>query len=334
MGAVTSPWDQSAASFRGALSEAVPTETLRTLHRLAPWRHAAVALRQLAVLAAAAWAVVAHGDLVWVWVPATVAIGFVLFDFTVLLHEVVHEVVVPERRSRWHRVLGHAYALPSGLSCAQFRRWHLDHHANLGTTDADPKRAYLTPRVITRLFKALYLTPALFPIYFRAAARAGASYEPALRRRIAWERRAAVAFHLALAALITWSLGPWRLLQLHLLPLLVVFPVAFTLNRLGQHYDVDPDDPAQWGTLMRPSPWLWDRIFLWSNYHLEHHYFPRVPMYHLPALRRALTGFFEGRGMRPRRYGGLLFDWFVRNRVPHTRWSAAPPAGGPARDPA
>ena len=67
-----------------------------------------------------------------------------------------------------------------------------------------------------------------------------------------------------------------------------IFPIAFTLNRLGQHYDIDPTDPAKWGTLMR-GHWFWDFAFLNSNYHLEHHYFPGVPFYRLPALQRALV---------------------------------------------
>ena len=314
-------WDQAAKSFRGALSGAVDAETLRALHAVRPGRHFLVLARQLAVLAAAVYVILRWGDLAYVWIPASVAIGFVIFDFTVFLHEVVHEVVVPQRKSWVHRVLGHLYALPSGLSFSQFRRWHLDHHDNLGTVDGDPKRHYLTPKIVTRSYKALYLTPALFPIYFRAARLAGAAYAPALRRRIAWERRAAVSLHLAIAALLVWGLGWPAALKLHLLPVFVVFPVAFTLNRLGQHYDVDPRDPAHWGTLIRPSPLLWDRVYLWSNYHLEHHYFPRVPFYNLPKLHRALGGFFDERGIRPRRYGGLLWDWLVRNRVPHTDWS-------------
>ena len=318
---MSSPWDQSAKSFRAALAEALPTETVRALHRVAPWRHVLVVVRQLAVLALAVWAILVHGDLWYAWIPASIAIGFVVFDFTVLLHEVVHEVVVPDRHSRVHRILGQLYAVPSGIAFSQFRRWHLDHHDFLGTDGRDPKRAYLTPKIVTRAFKGLYLTPALFPIYFRAARKAAADYEPALRRRIAWERRAAIGFHLGVAAVLGWQLGWWPMLQLHVLPVFFVFPVAFTLNRLGQHYDIDPSDPAQWGTLMRPSPWLWDRVFLWSNYHLEHHYFPRIPMYHLPALHRALRGFFDARGMRRRTYGGLLWDWLVRNRVPHTRWA-------------
>ena len=61
-----------------------------------------------------------------------------------------------------------------------------------------------------------------------------------------------------------------------------MFPVAFTLNRLGQHYDIDPADPAKWSTLVKRS-WFWDYAFLFSNYHLEHHYFPGVPFYNLDA---------------------------------------------------
>ena len=79
-----------------------------------------------------------------------------------------------------------------------------------------------------------------------------------------------------------------------MIPVFFVFPIAFTLNRLGQHYDIDPDDPAKWGTLMRGS-WFWDFAFLNSNYHLEHHYFPGVPFYHLPALQRALKPFYVER---------------------------------------
>jgi fatty acid desaturase len=321
---MATPWDTAAKTFRADLAEAVSADTLRTLHELAPWRHALVVLRQLLVLAAAAWVILAYGDRWYVWIPASIVIGFVVFDFTVLVHEVVHEVVVKERRSAWHGVLGPLYALPSGLSFGQFRRWHLDHHDNLGSEDKDPKRHSLTPRIVTRAYKALYFTPALFPIYFRAARREAAAYEPALKRRIAFERAAATLLHLAVPALLAWQLGWAAALKLHILPVFVVFPVAFTINRLGQHYDIDPAKPAHWGTLIKPSPWLWDRAFLWSNYHLEHHYFPRVPFYHLPALHRHLRPFFEAQGIRPRTYGGLLWDWLVRNRAPHTDWSRPP----------
>ena len=39
----------------------------------------------------------------------------------------------------------------------------------------------------------------------------------------------------------------------------------------------------------------------------------------------ALDPFFAERGIRARTYRGLLWDWFVRNRTPHTDWHASAP---------
>ena len=104
-----------------------------------------------------------------------------------------------------------------------------------------------------------------------------------------------------------------------------VFPIAFTLNRLGQHYDIDPTDPAKWGTLMS-GHWFWDFAFLNSNYHLEHHYFPGVPFYRLPELQRALGAVLRRRrSMRWRTYGELVYGWLVENQAPHTNWDGSDP---------
>ncbi|MGE0190837.1 MAG: fatty acid desaturase [Planctomycetota bacterium] len=327
---MASSWDQAAKGFRAELAASIDTDAVRALHRLSPGRHLLVALRQVLVLAAAVTAYLLWGHHLPVAIIAAIVIGFVVFGFTVLLHEVLHGLVTGARTNRAERILAHVYGVPSGLSPSQFTRWHLDHHDALGTSDADPKRHYLTPKIVKRRVKLLYLTPALFPIYFRAARRAAEGYEPGLKRRIRRERRTAIGFHLAVFAGLGLGLGWVHALWLHAIPAFVVFPVAFTVNRLGQHYDVDPADPAHWGTLLVRSPWTWDLLYLWSNYHLEHHYFPRVPCYRLPALRRELDPFFQARGIRPRTYAGLLVDWFVRNKVPHTSWET-PGAPAPAR---
>ena len=316
------PYEQAARTFLPDLARELGAERLRALHKLSAGRHFLLTLQQALLLAGAVAVILTWPDRWYAWVPASILIGFIIFSLTTLLHEVVHATVFAERRPLWNRILGHLYAAPSGLSQTQFTRWHLDHHENLGapTGGADPKRTYLSPRRVKRWFKALYMTPALFPIYFRAARKAAATYPPEVQRSIRRERIVAIGLHLAIPIVLTLTLGFSYALKLHLLPVFLVFPVAFTINRLGQHYDVDPADPAAWGTLMRKSPFLWDRLFLNSNYHLEHHYFPRIPCYRMPALRRLLQPFFERRGIRPRTYGGLLYDWFVRNTVPHTRW--------------
>ena len=70
---------------------------------------------------------------------------------------------------------------------------------------------------------------------------------------------------------------------------------------------------------MRPSR-LWDAVFLWSAYHLEHHYFPGVPFYNLRKLNRALKPFLDGKGLPERTFGSLLWLYLVRNKAPHTDW--------------
>lgn len=291
---------------------------MRELHAKVAARHFLVAGRQFLILGAATWGLVRF-DAPWIWIPLAVVQGFTVFNFTVLLHEVLHHLVFVERHPRAERALALLYATPSGISASQFTRWHLDHHAELGSDEDDPKRHHLSPKVNARWYKLLYATPALFPIYFRAARRETATYPPELQTRIARERRISIGFHLGAIALLWWAFGGPAALRAHIVPVFFVFPVAFTLNRLGQHYDIDPTDPAKWGTLMRGS-WFWNFVFINSNYHLEHHYFPGVPFYHLPALQRALKPFYAARQMHWQNYRGLLYGWLVQNKAPHTNW--------------
>ena len=308
-----------ASGLRVELGQAISREQMRLFHAKSPARHLLVAARQFLILGLATWALVRF-DSPWIWIPVAFVQGFTVFNFTVLLHEVLHHLVFERRHARAERALALAYAIPSGISASQFTRWHLDHHAELGSDEDDPKRHHLSPKINARWYKLLYATPALFPIYFRAARKETATYSNELRATIAWERRLAIGFHLGSIALLWYFFGFPAALRAHIIPVFFIFPIAFTLNRLGQHYDIDPKDPAKWGTLMK-SNWFWNFAFINSNLHLEHHYFPGVPFYNLPALQRALRPFYAQKGMRWQSYRGLLYGWLVQNKHPHTDWS-------------
>jgi fatty acid desaturase len=310
-------YSQHAGALRAELGSAISREEMRDLHRKQPVRHFAVAFRQFALLGVATWALIRFDNPI-VWIPLAFVQGFTVFNFTVLLHEVVHHTIFERRRAGVERALGLLYAIPSGISASQFTRWHLDHHAELGS-DEDPKRHHLSPKVNARWYKLLYCTPALFPIYFRAARRESSTYPAPLQRAIARERKVSLLFHLSALAVIWYVFGFYAALRTSIIPVFFIFPIAFTLNRLGQHYDIDPADPAKWGTLMRGS-WFWDFTYLNSNYHLEHHYFPGVPFYNLPRVQRALLPFYERKQMRWRSYGQLVYGWLVLNRAPHSNW--------------
>ena len=314
-------YSEHAVELKRDLAAEVPTDQLRELHRKRPLLHALIAIANVAALIGSGIAIY-HFDRWYLWLPFAIVAGFAVFDFTVLLHEVVHRAVLAESSDRAYRVLGLLYAIPSGISASQFTRWHLDHHAGLGSDTDDPKRHYLSPKRNARWLKALYFTPALFAIYFRAAARETASYEPELRKRIARERLATIGFQLAVLFAIALLLGWPVAFKLYVVPVFLVFPVAFALNRLGQHYDIEPADPAKWSTLIKGS-WFWDVVYLASNYHLEHHYFPGVPFYNLPRLQRLLMPFYEKRGVTPRGYGELVWHYLVLNKKPHSNWTPA-----------
>ena len=313
-------YSQHAAALRNELGRELSRDALVALHKKDAARHLLVAARQFAILGLATWGLIAVENPL-VWIPLAVVQGFTVFNFTVLLHEVVHHTVFEGSRPGAERFLAWLYAVPSGISASQFTRWHLDHHAELGSAEDDPKRHHLSPKINARWFKLLYCSPALFPMYFRAARKENATYPPELQRLIAFERKVSIAAHLAVLALIGAVFGVAAALRTYIIPVFFVFPIAFTLNRLGQHYDIDPDDPAKWGTLMRGN-WFWDFAFLNSNYHLEHHYFAGVPFYRLPALQRALVAFYDRRQMRWQNYSGLIYGWLVENRAPHTNWAA------------
>ncbi len=310
-----------AGALRAELGQALPRDVLKRVHEKSAARHLLLAARQFAILAAATWALIRF-DHPAIWLPLVLVQGFTIFNFTVLLHEVVHLTVFAKRRPRAERLLGMLYAVPSGISASQFTLWHLDHHAELGSSIDDPKRHHLSPKINARWFKLLYCSPGLFPIYFRAARRESSTYPVDLQRRIGAERRLAMAAHLGALAAIWWFFGGAAALRAYVIPVFFVFPIAFTLNRLGQHYYIDPTDPVKWTTLVR-AHWFWNFWFLNYNLHLEHHYFPGVPLYHLPALQRELVPFYEKHRIPWRGYAHLVRGWLVDNKAPHTNWDLA-----------
>ncbi len=309
---------RAVASSKQQLRDALPTLDLKALHVKRPELHLLYAVRQFAIIGACSYLLWNQAN-PWIWVPLSILQGFTFFNMTTLLHEVVHNGVFPTPRKGPERVLGLLYAITSGISSSQFTRWHLDHHDNLGNAEDDPKRHWLSPRRNARWYKLLFCTPALMPIYFRAAAQEVKTYPAALRKIIMRERLATIVIQLSMGGLLWAAGGAGVMARIWLVPYFFGFPVAFTLNRLGQHYNIDPAHPLKWSTLMKPSR-FWDFLFLNSNYHLEHHYFPRVPFYNLRDLHMKLRPLYAELGLRPHTYREILWQWFVLNRAPHTDW--------------
>jgi beta-carotene hydroxylase len=317
-------YSQAAQHVKHELATELDKTEIRKLHKIEVWKHFVIVGWQFFLLASCIYALVKIQNPL-IWIPISFVLGFTIFNFTVLLHEVVHNAVfVPSKKSRFHnRILGLMYAFPSGISATQFTKWHLDHHAGLGSPTEDPKRHHLSPKINKRWVKLLYYTPALFFIYFRAAGIEASSYPPELQSRIKKERMFTILFQFSLMGLCYFLGGPGVLLRVYLVPIFVVFPIAFSLNRLGQHYNIRPEDPAQWSTLVKSS-WFWNIAFLYSNFHLEHHYFPGVPFYNLARIHKLLQPFYARRGIKAYSYGELFFRYIILNKKPHDDWEPIP----------
>ncbi len=308
-------------AIREQLREFVSTDELKQLHRIEPWRHFAVVARHVALGAACLYGLYTI-DNPLLWIPIAAIQGTVILGFIILLHEQVHNAIFHKPRPRLMRLLGLLYAFPSSISATQFGIWHMDHHNELGSPEDDPKRAHLSPKRNARWYKLLYCTPVLFLIYAGAAGReAKANYTPEQQRTVTTERICFFSLHLAIIFGMGFGLGFEYLLRMYLMPFFVFFPTAFMINRIGQHYWIDPENPAKWGTLVNGN-WLIHFLSLYSNFHLEHHYYPRVPFYHLRRLNRQLQPFFTQIGHANRTYLQILYGWFILNKPAHTNWFA------------
>src|SRR5258708_4718910 len=84
---------EHAQQLKRDLAEEVSTEELRELHQKRPLLHTVVALANVAALVGSGVAIV-HFDHWYLWLPFAIIAGFAVFDFTVLLHEVVHRAVL------------------------------------------------------------------------------------------------------------------------------------------------------------------------------------------------------------------------------------------------
>ena len=140
-----------------------------------------------------------------------------------------------------------------------------------------------------------------------------------------------LAFHLV-APLIALVLGGWHGLmqygRLWLLPLLTVLQPILRLRAIAEHGAVtDLSSPLTAARCNRSTGTLGNllgRVLLFPhhvNHRLEHHLYPAVPHYHLPALHRLLQG------------KGVLAGAEVRDLADTMRIVFAPRAAPPAAAP-
>ncbi len=232
-------------------------------------------------LALAALSGTTEGAAMWALRAGAVATSALALNAVVLLlHEGMHGLLFrPAGLNRWASV---ALGAAVGMSFSAYRVLHTLHHDHLGTDDdPDDYAAYTDRPVLFWAMQGLRLTAGaaiyLVAIPIVAAMRGG----PRDRVQIVQE-------YVVLAGL--WAAALWLvpadvLVWGWLAPLPVV-ALMVQVRGLTQHGLTDRHDALLSSRTVRPHPVV-AFLLLNENYHLEHHLFPEVPSYHLPALHRA-----------------------------------------------
>ena len=241
-----------------------------------------------------------HFESLWVRVPCALVLGFVIFDGTVLLHEVVHKAVFDGDRPRAYRAprprlrasLRHLADAVHALAPRPPRRARLDDgrpearaplaEEERALAEASLRDARALPDLLPRRAEGDRDVPRDAPA--EDPRRAPRGHRPAPR----WRPRRS-AFSAGPRASCGSTPCPFSSSSLPRSPSTASASITTSC----------PREPAKWGTRMARSP-FWEFVYLWSNLHLEHHYFPAVPFYRLPALSAALEPFFAEEGIPAR----------------------------------
>ena len=243
-----------------------------------PYRAVPKILLDLAMWAGAAALGEASGKWWGVLLAALFIGAFPMHDLLVHGHDGTHRLISRRRRvNAFFTWLNHALF---GLSGTAYGAFHLEHH-RLTQTDLDPE-VRLMRRLLGGRGWGYFLLPSV--------AHLAVNGYPFFAGRPAAERRgtvrdllAATLLHAGLVAL----LGPALYARAVLLPAAVGLAPVIALRSLCKHHGLGVGDPWTNTRAMETSPLVG---FLWSNtqYHLEHHLFPRVPFHRMPALRALL----------------------------------------------
>lgn len=281
--------------------------TARELRALLVQRPGYVAVKVLLLVGAWAglgWAVLAAPA--WAWLPLWLAMGFVINGLVQLAHETWHGNLLPRR---WQNTLaGTLLGLAVGIAHGPLRHDHLAHH-RYNRTERDPDaynvgRRSFWPTVLHYAIVVLGLP--LSVVYFNV-----------LYPLQHYEGRALVRHGLVLLGYIAVHAGAWWLLAraglvhaalwVWIVPLVLASPFN-GLKSLADHYANDwRGTRYRTATTVRTHPFV---TYVWNglNYHLDHHLFPRVPGYNLPALHARIRPALVARG-------APLFDGYARVMV-------------------
>jgi fatty acid desaturase len=201
--------------------------------------------------------------------------------FPLLMHEGMHGVLFANRRWNWMAsvVLGSTFL----MSFSAYRVMHLRHHRYLGDPrDPDDYHNYSRSRPVVWCLHFVRLTigPLLYLGLIPVLALKHGS--PAQRKLICIEYTVLTSIY----SVLLRAFSSRDLFVVWIVPL-VLMGALTAIRGFTQHGITEASDPYLASRTMLPGPMV-SFFLLHENFHLEHHLFPEVPSYHLPALHELI----------------------------------------------
>jgi len=293
----------------------LPAETVKRLTVIDPVKSWYGALETLAILALAIGAALIWWT-PWVVIPAIIVITGRQQACFVLAHDAAHYRMFKHRAL--NDVVGRFFATLVGISMCSYRVIHRLHHNHL-YEDRDPDtplhggyprgRAYLAKKLIKDLMGlTAYKT---YSYFFGAPAinddaeqakRPMDDTSPALRKAARGDRWVVVGFHIVAPIVAFWTGFGIEYLVLWVLPLVTTLQALLRFRAICEHGAVtDISSPLTAARTNIVPGWLrWWMFPHHVNYHVEHHLYPSIPHYNLPACHKAMAehGLLEDAEMR------------------------------------
>ena len=284
--------------FQGAVPDRLPGDVIRELSVLRPSKAiAAIVVEWLGIAAA-----IAVCELLWhpvIYLFAIVWIGARQHALTVLGHDAAHFRLLPSRR--WNDWVGNVVVMwPVFLAADGYRYYHGEHHRFTGMEN-DGNRTIWRTHTKAGALTAEWTFPKTFvglvlTILWRAAFLTGLfwilrGFAAAVIMRRSWVHMVGrLGYYAAIAATLT-ATGFWREFLLFWIVPYCTAHIGFQYIRLiCEHSAVRSDDPA-YAVTRTTLARSWERWIIVPrniHYHIEHHWYPSVPFYNLPALHERL----------------------------------------------
>lgn len=282
----------------------IDSEALRQLSNLKPWRSfLAIALDWMIIVSCI---VLCEWISYWLYPVAFIIVGSRFHALDAMMHEATHYRLHPNKKI--NDFVGELAVWPLGLSVFFYRRVrHFSHHKSIGTVrDTHIYQSYekhanrfTIPKPFTQLLATCLRIALQAPVeLWLGQLYSTARFLPRFSRTrgILW-----IVFQLIMLSFIIMGsvfITPEIALVYGLffiLPLMWVAVFARYIRLLAEHFGIpgDQKNPVS-GSETRTVlvPWI-VRVIFWPhnlNYHVEHHWYPSVPFYNLPALHKVLIG--------------------------------------------